>query len=79
MVLLTIFGGILIAISTSTYLYINGKIAGFSGMLWSVSSQDDNKRNKSLFLLTMIIANSFIYIFNNFFNLKSDLYDSSSK
>lgn len=79
MVFLTVLGGILITISTSTYLYMNGKIAGFSGMLWSAISQDENKRNKSLFLLTMMMTNSFVYIFSNFFNLKSDLYDSTSK
>ena len=79
MVLLTILGGILISISSSLYLYMNGRIAGFSGILWGVVSKDENNRNKTLFLLSMFMANSFIYLFNNFFNIKEDLYDPSSK
>ena len=79
MLLLTVLGGILITISSSLYLYVNGRIAGFSGMLWSVTQQDENKKDKGLFLLSMIITNAFVYTFNNLFNLKENLYDPTSK
>ena len=79
MLLLTILGGLLIAISSSLYLHVNGRIAGFSGMLWSVTSKDENKKDKGLFLLSMLMTNAFLYSFNNFFNLKQDLYDPTSK
>ena len=67
MLLQTIIGGVLISTSTSLYLYMNGLIAGFSGIIWSVVSQGSNKKNKTLFLLTLLMTNSFVYLFNKMF------------
>ena len=44
MVLLTILGGVLISVASSLYLYFNGSIAGFSGILWGVVSKDESNR-----------------------------------
>jgi uncharacterized membrane protein YedE/YeeE len=56
-----LFGGALIGLSAVLLLWLNGRVAGISGILYGVFSRDGSERNWRLTFVAGLILGGFLY------------------